>query len=121
MAIDNSTFDYFGTMGGTGITFDENNFRIDGGVTELEEGVWVYQHISHEGVFSVSFSASQKPQLGDMVVNGVLVPRTLVPNPSRNVFQDEWLSPIINNDPGFQKKKYGREHPNVWPTQGKDA
>ena len=112
----NDTFAYFGTQGSTGIKFDPNNFMILDGVVDLGGGSYVYSHTSHEypGGIKIVFTATQKPIIGDKVVNGVLVPRPIVPNPARDVFQDGWPEPVINNDPGFQAKdKIDKEWPDT--------
>lgn len=117
----NPTYPYFGTQGSTGVKFDPNNFRIDAGVEEVEgnPGWYKYVHTSHEYISGVEivFSASQKPILGDQVVNGVLVPRPIVPNNARNVFQNGMPKPIVNNDPGFQLKRFKRHQDTTWPDE----
>lgn len=118
----NNTFKYFGTQGDTGVKFDKNNFRIDGGVRELpaNRGYYVYTHTSHEyiGGIEIVFFSEQVPKIGDQVVNGTLVPRQTVPNPARDVFQEGWPKPIINNDPGFQVKSKRRD---TWPRDREDT
>ena len=111
MATDgNDTYANFGKMGSVGLPFDPNNYILSSGFQLLstdEAGMhYRYEFTNHQypGAIILVFVASQEPILGDKVVNGVLVPRDEVPNPSRNVFQDEWPEPIINNDPGFQAK-----------------
>lgn len=114
----NNTFSYFGYQGTEGIKFDPNNYKI---VTQPRPGqlpnTWIYTQQSHEypGGVQLTFTASQPPILGDQVVAGVLVPRPIVPNPARDVFQNGWPQPIINNDPGFQKKKFDRHQDVTWP------
>ena len=114
----NNTFSYFGYQGNEGIKFDTNNYKI---VTQPRPGqlpnTWLYTHQSHEypGGVRLTFTASQPPILGDQVVNGVLVPRPIVPNPARDVFQNGWPKPIVNNDPGFQQKKFDRRRDTTWP------
>lgn len=115
----NNTFAYFGKQGTTGIKFDPNNFRIESGVRPYpgNVGYWIYTHTSHEFTTGVEivFRADKIPILGEYVINGVLSPRPLVPNPARDVFQEEWPKPIVNNDPGFQLKRIKAGRPEHWP------
>ena len=113
----NNTFSYFGYQGNEGIKFDPNNYKINVQPIPLGGGKYKYTQTSHEypGGVNLTFTASQPPILGDQVVNGVLVPRPIVPNPARDVFQNGWPQPLINNDPGFQKKKFERHQDVTWP------
>jgi hypothetical protein len=52
----------------------------------------------------VEFTAAQRPVIGDTIENGVLVPKS---------------GYIINNDAGFQKKKFFQ--PRTWPIEGQDS
>lgn len=115
----NNTFSYFGNQGNEGIKFDKNNFVIQAGTEQVGASIYKYTHTSHEypGGIEIEFTASQPPILGDSVVSGVLVPRPLVSNPSRNVFQKQWPKPIVNNDPGMQLKHIQRHQDTTWPDE----
>lgn len=56
---------------------------IEGGTTYLGNNLYRYQFGTVDGIVTITFTASQKPKIGDMIVDGVWVPLT------------EWK---INND-----------------------
>lgn len=80
--------------------------RIDGGCTQINADTWKYvvQDNTNPGGIIYVFTAHQTPQLGDEIDGGVLVPRTQVAAED-NPLSPFWPEPIINNDPGFQKKR----------------
>jgi hypothetical protein len=63
-----------------------------------------YDYTDNEGIHRVYYSSTTYPQIGDTIENGVLVPKT---------------GYIINNDPGFQKKKLRTR--STWPIEGQDS
>lgn len=87
--------------------------RIDGGTTKLQNGFYQYSVSDAAGYHLYTFSASQKPILGDSIdtTAGVLVPRTQVAAED-NPLSPTWPKPIINNSPGMQAKRKTSE---VWP------
>ena len=76
--------------------------------------IWAYRYSDSLGYHEVLFDAlGQTPIIGDQIDVGthVLVPREMVPAED-NPLSPVWPEPIINNDPGFQKKKI---HDTTWP------
>jgi hypothetical protein len=47
---------------------------IEGGTVLVSPGVYKYSYDDVEGFHTITFTASQKPKVGDSVVDGVLVP-----------------------------------------------
>lgn len=72
---------------------------IQGGCKLLDavSNTWLYEFEDSNGPQRYVFVSATKPEIGDKIVNGVLVPK------------DGYL---INNDPGFQEKK---NHDWDWP------
>lgn len=55
--------------------YHDGYVSIEGGCTELGEGLWRYDWTTNDGPCCVIFNAQDlKPQIGDKVVSGNLVP-----------------------------------------------
>jgi hypothetical protein len=70
---------------------------IEGGTTYLGNNVYRYQYGTVDGIVSIDFTASQKPKVGDMIVDGVFVPLLewkINDDKSRWICHDEETWPI---------------------------
>lgn len=85
---ENNTFDYFGTQGSVGLTFDPLNFTIEAGCLYIDHQTWKYSWQDHSGMYIVVFTSEFIPAIGDKVINNVLVKADL---PISNQDHSKWI------------------------------
>jgi hypothetical protein len=63
--------------------------KIENGCSRLmgEENSWLYTYTDVRGIHNIVFIAFQKPEIGDFIINGLLVPKT---EPQINPDTSKW-------------------------------